>query len=508
MRKQRTASAWANPTLVGAVTVLFALVAVFLAYSANQGLPFVPTTELKVDIADGSNLTVGNDVREGGFRVGFVSALTPVELPDGTTVAQLTLKLSKSDAAVPVDSHVEIRARSVLGLKYIDLIKGTSSQLIADGGTLPIGHTTVPVQFDQIFNTFDPKTRQAIKTDLVESGDLLAGRGSDLNSTIQDLPPLLQHLTPVARYLSDPATGLTNFFDALNRFTSALAPVAQTGARLFTEMATTFQAISSNATEYQATIADSPSTLAVSTDSLRAQQPLLADLTTFGTDLSPATAALHRALPLINPALEAGTRTLKRTPALNTRLQGVMRQLKSLAQAPGTDIAINALSGTVQTLNPTIRYLGPYVTVCNDWNYWWTYLADLVSERTNFGTAQRALFNLADLAQTNNVNSQGAYAPVNGGGSTNLTGGNEFLHIQPYGAAIDSQGSADCETGQRGYPLKLNYFDPLGRNLATDSHTPGDQGPTFGGRAHVPAGETFSRNPQIGPQLLPNPTNP
>jgi hypothetical protein len=55
---------------------------------------------------------------------------------------------------------------------------------------------------------------------------------------------------------------------------------------------------------------------------------------------------------------------------------------------------------------------------------------------------------------------------------------------------------------------KLNYFDPQGRNLATDAHTPGNQGPTYAGRARVPAGETFSRNPQTGPQLAYNPSNP
>jgi hypothetical protein len=148
------------------------------------------------------------------------------------------------------------------------------------------------------------------------------------------------------------------------------------------------------------------------------------------------------------------------------------------------------------------------VTVCNDWNYWWTYLSEHISEETTFGFAQRALLNQTNPLQQNNVGTQGATAPVNGGIADGPLGGNEFLHAQPYGAAIDTSGNADCETGQRGYPKKLNYFDPQGRMLATDAHTPGDQGPTFTGRAHVPAGETFSRNPQTGPQLLPNPTNP
>ncbi len=55
-----------NRALVGATTVLVVIVAVFLAYNANNGLPFVPTTQLKVDVSNGSNLVQGNDVREGG----------------------------------------------------------------------------------------------------------------------------------------------------------------------------------------------------------------------------------------------------------------------------------------------------------------------------------------------------------------------------------------------------------------------------------------------------------
>jgi ABC-type transporter Mla subunit MlaD len=67
--RSRQQSAFTNPVLLGAVTVLVVLVAVFLAYNANSGLPFVPTRELKVDVPDGSNLVVGNDVLEGGTRI-------------------------------------------------------------------------------------------------------------------------------------------------------------------------------------------------------------------------------------------------------------------------------------------------------------------------------------------------------------------------------------------------------------------------------------------------------
>jgi virulence factor Mce-like protein len=500
--------AFANPVLVGAVTVLIAVIAVFLAYNANGGLPFVPTKELKVDIANGSNLVAGNDVREGGFRVGVVYDVKPIELPNGQTGAQLILHLDKAHSRVPVDSKATIMPQSVLGTKYVSLTLGSSSHTISDGGTMPLGQTTVPVQFDDVFKTFDPKTRGAIQTNLAGAGDTLTARGSDLNDTISSLPELFGHLQPVATYLSDPKSQLIPFFNNLDRFMETVSPVAAQNADLFTQMATTFAAIDKEPDNLKATIAKSPSTLAVSTQSLKVQQPFLSDLTTLGAALTPATASLNDALPQINPAIEAGTKTLAKTPSLNANLQQVMGALKNLAQSPGTNIALNGLVATVNTLNPMVRYLGPFQTVCDDWNYWWTYLAEHISEQTAFGFAQRVLFNQTNPAQSNNVGTQGATAPVNGGSTDSPLGGNEFLHSQNYGAAIDNQGNADCETGQRGYPKKLNAFDPQGRNLAIDPHTPGSQGTTFAGRTHVPAGETFSRNPSTGPQLQYDPSNP
>ena len=71
----------------------------------------------------------------------------------------------------------------MLGSKYVDLHKGRSPDVIADGGTLPISQTHVPVQFDEIFQTFDPLTRRAIQDNLVGIGNTLAGRGSALNDT-------------------------------------------------------------------------------------------------------------------------------------------------------------------------------------------------------------------------------------------------------------------------------------------------------------------------------------
>src|ERR1700749_2233335 len=101
-----------NPVLIGAATVLVIIVAVFLSYNANQGLPFVPTYQLKAELPDGANLVVGNDVKIGGSRVGSVSSLQPKTLPSGRVIAVAGLKLDKNAGPLPVDSTLLVRPRS------------------------------------------------------------------------------------------------------------------------------------------------------------------------------------------------------------------------------------------------------------------------------------------------------------------------------------------------------------------------------------------------------------
>jgi virulence factor Mce-like protein len=513
MTRRQQQAAFANPVLIGAVTVLVAIVAVFLAYNANSGLPFVPTRLLRIEFANGAALSPASQVTSaGGYRIGVVSELHAVTLPSGVAGAEVLVKLNRSFGAVPLDSTAALRPRNLFGTKYIDLERGTSSQDIPDGGILPASHTSIPVQFDDINKLFDAKTRPAVDQNLVGFGDTLTARGSSLNDTFAALPNLLLYLRPVAHYLAAPDTQLTRLFSSLNGFFGTISPVAQANERLFADQATTYEAISRDAAALEDTIRQSPPTEDVGTDSLRSQQPFLVDLKTFANNLNPATLALKNALPNIDPALEAGIQVLPRTPAMNVKLQGVLIALRKVAQTPTTNMAVNALTSTVGILSPMLRYLGPFVTVCNGFDYVWTQLGDVVSEPTSFGMSQRALLNAANH-QANNVGDQGATATANGylgpqnGDQGPPASDAEYSHGGGYFPAINSDGTADCEIGQRGYQLRQNSLDPLQRAVVTDAYTPGSQGTTWTGRPRVPTGETFSRTPQTGPQLPPEQGN-
>ena len=131
----RVGSLAASPTMVGALTTLVILVAVFLAYNANNGLPFVPTYRVSAELCDAARLGPNNEVRIGGNRVGAVESIDTVPAPpnsgcqaaDGSsssTVAKLNLKLDKSADPLPADSTVRVRYRSSFGLKYLEISRG------------------------------------------------------------------------------------------------------------------------------------------------------------------------------------------------------------------------------------------------------------------------------------------------------------------------------------------------------------------------------------------------
>jgi hypothetical protein len=186
----------------------------------------------------------------------------------------------------------------------------------------------------------------------------------------------------------------------------------------------------------------------------------------------------------------------QRSGQLNDQLAQTFDSVKHLVEAPGTNAALRGITATMATLNPQLRFYGPYVTVCNGPNYFFTYLAEHFSEIDSTGSMQRALLNFAGQ-QDNSVGAMEAKQPANG---ENVKQGNaQYAHNQPYAAAVDANGNADCEAGQRGWVQRQARFFPKNLKVALDPRTPGLQGPTFTGLSKVPPGETFTSRPETGP---------
>ncbi len=307
-----------NPVLIGAATVLVVLVAVFLAYNANQGLPFVPTYTLKAEVPSAANLVRGNEVRIGGSRVGTVDSITAAA--PGRRRERRACSGSSSSATptpLPKDStlliRAEVRARPQVRRAHA---RDARDDGFGDGDTIPLTAATPRAgrvrRVREHVRRRDARRRCA--TNLDGFGDAFAGRGVSLNQAIAAFRPLLRDIVPVARNLSDPDTHLKRFVaDARRRRRASVAPAAEdAGASCSSTSTRTIAALREVARPFiQDSITEGRPALDEAIRSFPIQRPFLATARACSASCARACARCAPRRPILADALEIGTPTLR-----------------------------------------------------------------------------------------------------------------------------------------------------------------------------------------------------
>jgi virulence factor Mce-like protein len=466
---RRSTSVAANPVLIGAATVLVIIVAVFLAYNANNGLPFVPTYSMWAELPNSSNLVTGNEVRIGGDRVGIIDKIEPRIRRDGSVTARMHFKLETEVKPLPVDSTVIVRPRSTIGLKYIEVTPGRSSRGVPEDGTLALRNATPrPVEFDDFFNMFDEPTREANQTNLREFGDALAGRGTSINEAIVALDPLTKNAVPVLKNLADPQTGFGRLFRALQQTAAAVAPVGEQQGQLFRNLAVTFRAFDAIAIPYlQDTISGGPPALDTAIRSFPIQRPLLANAAGLFRDLQPGVAALRTSAPALATAFDVGTTQVRRAALLNNELALTLRSLQDFAQDPQVPLGIHGLRRTVEELTPTVDHLAGAQLNCNYIALLFNNAASIESQDAGDGKAVR----VGPVALPGGLNSEvgPAAAPANSSDATAAVSRDaNHLHANPYPLVGAKGQSGICMAGNEPYlPNQTVIGNPSGQPRTT-----------------------------------------
>jgi phospholipid/cholesterol/gamma-HCH transport system substrate-binding protein len=459
MRGGRVGSLAASPTLVGAVTVLVVVVAVFLAYQANQGLPFVPTYKISAELPDADSLVPGNDVRIGGIRVGQIKTVEPVTVNDApcpndptrqctSQVAKVNMELNRDIQPLPENSTVVVRARSALGLKYLEIDRGNSSKGFEPGSTVPLtAARPEPVEIDQVFNMFDDPTRVAIQTNLLEFGNALAGRGVDLNDAIGQLKPLVQVLTPVMRNLADPNTGLSNFVSSLSATAAEVAPVAQIQGQLFADLDTTFGAFARVARPFiQESISKGPATEDTAIATLPKVRPFLANTAKLFGELQPGFHAIAPVQKDLGNSVVNGVKALALAPALNAQLDPTAQALLNLSNNAPARLGVQYLTQFNTTLGPPLSFITPAQSVCNYASILFSNAASLASYNDGVANGQRFIVLQPPLAEGSQTGPSSGPSNGQGGLPTN------FLHYNPYPNTASPGQTRECEAGNEGFP--------------------------------------------------------
>jgi ABC-type transporter Mla subunit MlaD len=409
-----------SPVLVGAVTVLVIIVAVFLAYNANNGLPFVSTYDLKARVSNADALVKANEVRIGGARVGVVKSVVPVQRKDGAVEAELTLSLDKSAEPIPNDSTILVRPKSPLGLKYLQITPGSSTTGYKAGETIPVRYAKPePGDIDKFFDMFNAPTRKAIQRNLAGFGNALAGRGPQLNEALGALRGLVEEGEPAAATLASSTTNLGGFFRALESFSATLAPVAGAQASMFVVLDQTFAAFAHVSTPYiEETIEKSPPTLDTVNAGLPQINPFLHDTARFFTALRPGAKALQETAPVIAESLHAGIPALNASPVLNNQLTPTAEALLAFQEAEGTMTGLQLLTDLNKNLKEPLEYIAPSQTQCYYATLLFSNLASSNSQGNDYGKWLNVIA-FEPPAGPNSLGSQ-ASAPADGPGENHL----------------------------------------------------------------------------------------
>ena len=326
-----------NPVLIGAATVLVVIVAVFLSYNANQGLPFVPTYQLKAQTPSAANLVRGNEVRIGGTRVGSVDTITAERREDGTSIAVLGLKLERSVSPLPKDSTVLIRPRSALGLKYVELTRGTSEEGFEDGDTIPLAPGDAGAGRVRRVREHVRRGHARRLADQPAAASATRSRAAARASTRRSARSGRCCATPSRCCRTSRARRRTC------RASSASWPTPRGSSRppprrrrsCSSTSTARSRALREVSRPYiQESISEGPETLDAAIRGFPVQRPFLANTEGLFRELRPGVRALRGAAPDLADALEIGTPTLRRTPALNRRLASLLQELERFAAGP------------------------------------------------------------------------------------------------------------------------------------------------------------------------------
>lgn len=405
--------------ILGLSGVLAALVLVVIGFNAPNSIPGRSYYTIQAAFTNADNLTAHYQVKANGKLVGQV--LHPRVEGD---VAVVDLQLDPSVKPLLSDTRIEVRPRSPVGVRYVDLIPGTRGKPLADGGRIPASQTLATRQLDELLGTFDPETRANTQLFLRGLATGFAGRGDDLATALETAPRFLRNADRVLDTVADRTGAMRSLIRGSATAAGAADPVREDIATGFAPEAKALRPISARGASVRRTLDKAPGALATLRSGLPQVDPFVDQVRGLAAGIRPGLAAAPRAFTQTSalllesrPGLKAAARTLRTAanavpPTLN--LLSVIRPV------------LPDLTSALTNATPIVQSLGRHGCDFITWGVHW-------SETLGFGNSGGGVlrFNITS-AGPDSVYGTGDAAKVEFGHFSNAypapcTAGNESL---------------------------------------------------------------------------------
>ena len=222
---------------IGAVVAATVLLAIVMFDTGGGGY------RLRAQFMNAGQVVNGGIVTLGGKQVGTVIGL---ELTDDG-LAELDLEIDDDWAPLPAGTRAQIRQFGLSGpaSRYIELRlpDGATREHLEDGAVLPPDQTTSNVDLDEVFATFDARTRRALRGVFRGSGRQYAGQGRNAAAGWRYLDPSLVSATRLFEELNRDSGELRRFVGETSELVGDVAERREDLAGLVDNLADTTGAI-------------------------------------------------------------------------------------------------------------------------------------------------------------------------------------------------------------------------------------------------------------------------
>jgi virulence factor Mce-like protein len=415
------------------IAIVFILVFTIGPYLAfTKHVPFTSYGyEIKATFANSANISTNSPVRIAGVNVGKVIATS--RDGDNTTV---TFTVDGSGRPIHEDAFAAIRPRIFLeGNFFIELDPGSPSAPEMDsGGTIPVSHTSIAVQLDEILTALQSPVRADLSRLLDSYGQALTHEPTAEEDETQ-LPEVkgksgaealngaFEHGGEAGRYsaqvtnalLGTQKRDLSRLVSSAGRAFGAFASRQRDLQGLIDNFDVFTGALANQSTNLSATVRLLAPTLRVTHASLVSLNRTLPPLRTYAIELRPAVAELPELISSSKPFLAQVRPLLSGKEA-----GGVAKLLRE--STPG--LAGAAQAGKQTTL-PQLNQL----SLCSS-KVMVPTADQVINDRFSTGgpNYREFLYSLVNIAgQAQNYDGNGPYLRVQGGGGPKLVG-EENLH--------------------------------------------------------------------------------
>jgi phospholipid/cholesterol/gamma-HCH transport system substrate-binding protein len=310
---------------------------------------------------NGGQLVSGNEVLVAGQSIGKVDEITL------TNDAQADVKISV-DEPLNEGTTAVVRATSLSGIanRYVSITPGPdNAPELDDEATLTGEHTTSPVDLDQLFNTFRPNTRAALRNVIQGSAALYDGNTKGAQQSYKYFAPALSSARRLFAELTSDSRALNQF---LGQGSKALNAVAERRDDLSALTANANQALGAIASQNEAldrSLVALPPTLRQANTTFVNLRAALDDLTPVVDAAKPATQDLAPFLRKLRPVAERSVPVvgnLRRAvdrPGANNDVTDSLRVLPRVESRAST--AVPQTIGGLDASQPVIEFARPYM---------------------------------------------------------------------------------------------------------------------------------------------------